>query len=478
MVLEDSSFEFIQEGPSKRVSRENKTRIRRKAMQSVGAARRRGDLAKDPKRWIAAPYPASKSLFSLQTSRPFPLSGMELLVRNLGLDPLDLSALSSVHIGAAASAVLYSDPTQLQDVLSCRQKSYFSHVAARFGHVNVLDDAFRCLVIMAHSLLIPTQRPTDAVVLSQYGKALRSLQSAINQETLRHSSEVLCATSILASYEILNSSSGRTNSASWSQHVAGAARLIQDRGPEQFTTDFDRALLISFVYPVCADSFLNNEPCFLDDPSWIQVLDASVIEDEDFSDGSKLGIELMKIMVKLSGLARRTSLAVAAQDTLRGEHLHVLETDIRNACSAAVAWRRKFNTSLMTAEKRNERDDFGKRHELLATELIIHVTLSRMLCAIVLDDRPYLDEEVQNMAQELRDLKKGVENNKRASFFLAQKTIVSDASIATHEIFQVAVDRGKIVEQSRLLEFCKELGRKNHDGKYYTLVSGSDWVRG
>jgi hypothetical protein len=31
-----------------------------------------------------------------------PISGLELLVRDSGLDPIDLSALASVHIGAVS----------------------------------------------------------------------------------------------------------------------------------------------------------------------------------------------------------------------------------------------------------------------------------------------------------------------------------------------------------------------------------------
>jgi hypothetical protein len=35
----------------------------------------------------------------LDLGHPMPLSGLELLIRDRGIDPLDLSALASIHIG-------------------------------------------------------------------------------------------------------------------------------------------------------------------------------------------------------------------------------------------------------------------------------------------------------------------------------------------------------------------------------------------
>jgi hypothetical protein len=98
--------------------------------------------------------------------------------------------------------MLSLEPSQLPGVLLCRQQSYFSFIPARFGQVLVLDDAFRCLITMAHSLLIPTYKPDNSVILSQYGKALHSLQSAVNHPTARYGSEALCATGILALFEV------------------------------------------------------------------------------------------------------------------------------------------------------------------------------------------------------------------------------------------------------------------------------------
>lgn len=98
--------------------------------------------------------------------------------------------------------MLSSDPAQLPGVLLCRQRSYFSFIPARFGHVLALDDAFRCLLTMAHSILVPAYKPSDEIILSYYGKALHSLQSAVNDPKAWSSPEALCAVGLLALYEV------------------------------------------------------------------------------------------------------------------------------------------------------------------------------------------------------------------------------------------------------------------------------------
>lgn len=134
---------------------------------------------------------------------PVPLSGLDELIRDHGFSPIDLSALTSIHIGAVASTVLSSEPSRLPGLMSCQQWSYFDHVPARFGHSPCLDDAFRCLVTAARSMLVPDRaRPSQKMVLSQYGTALQSLQSAVNDASQRYSPEVLCATGLLALFEV------------------------------------------------------------------------------------------------------------------------------------------------------------------------------------------------------------------------------------------------------------------------------------
>lgn len=98
-----SIFEFVIQDPEQRFSRDTQTKIRKQAMRAVGAARRRSDTRSD---YSKSPSPKSVSKhrprrdLDLACSLvPMPLSGLELLVRDRGIDPMDLSALTSIHIG-------------------------------------------------------------------------------------------------------------------------------------------------------------------------------------------------------------------------------------------------------------------------------------------------------------------------------------------------------------------------------------------
>lgn len=257
--------------PNERFSKETQTMIRKKAMRG---RRRLDDVSgsshkRSPKR---------PTLDITHQILPLPLSGLEMLVRDRGIDPVNLSALTSVHVGTMfvslhlspvpqlmrrrASTIFASEPARLSGVLLCHQRSYFSFIPARFGYASALDDAFRCLLTVVHSMVIPDHKPSHETTLNYYGRALNSLQSAINSPRDWYSTEVLCATAVLALFEVgldfelwlqtlislqlLNSPNGRL----WSQHIAGASRLIRLRGPARFTSEFDKTLLISLSYPI------------------------------------------------------------------------------------------------------------------------------------------------------------------------------------------------------------------------------------
>ena len=190
------------------------------------------------------------------------------------------------------------------------------------------------------------------------------------------------------------------------------------------------------------------------------------VPSETFTDRSKLGIDLMMLKPRVSGLAKRTNHAVFMQDMLQPEDFEIIAADLRVARSKIVTWRRKFNTALIHAEERSREDplDFGKRYELLGVSIVIHIILSRLLCSIAPNDRSLLEEEVQNLALELKTVQGSLAHNRRAEFFFEQKSRIADAAISTHSYFEDVLDSGKIVEIWRLEKFFTALARKCCDG--------------
>jgi hypothetical protein len=181
-----------------------------------------------------------------------------------------------------------------------------------------------------------------------------------------------------------------------------------------------------------------------------------------------LGISLLIILSKVPTLAKRTTHAVTFQNHFPPSHFEAIASEIRTLRTSILNWRRKFNTILINAEDRSREDtaDFGKRYEVFGVSLVINILLNRMLHYVSPKERAILEEEVQNLALEIKAVQESLElkHNHRASFFLAQKSLVADAAIATHRYFLEVLDNGQIIEAWRLKKFCESLGRKCCDG--------------
>lgn len=205
----------------------------------------------------------------------------------------------------------------------------------------------------------------------------------------------------------------------------------------------------------------------MDDPKWAEVFTSAIDPHEKFTDRSQLGIELMMLKCSISGLTKRTNHAIVIQNTLLSSDFEALAADIRITRSRTIVWRRKFNTALIHAGHCSKENtmDFGKRYEILGISLIINIIVDRLLGAIAPSDRALLEEEVQNLATELKVLQDTSEHNPRASFFFAQKAVIADAAIATHACFSEVFDSGRVVDSWRLQKFFDILGRKCCNGE-------------
>jgi hypothetical protein len=134
---------------------------------------------------------------------PMPLSGLELLTAETGLNVLDLSALTAIHIGQRASLFLTKQPSCLGRLISRRRLSYLNYVPARYGHIDCLDNAIRCVTVKAKRVLAGYELRDNSIELSLYGKALHSLRSAVSDFDGRGQiSDVLCTIQILSLFDV------------------------------------------------------------------------------------------------------------------------------------------------------------------------------------------------------------------------------------------------------------------------------------
>jgi hypothetical protein len=128
--------------------------------------------------------------------------GYELTSMKSDFDILDLSTLSSLHVNRAARAALSQNPFQLiHQLRTFKQFSYLSYLPSRYGQMPCLSDATDCVIARARQIISPGKN-WEAAVIAFYVKALDSLQKALDSPETRFMPEVLCATEILALYEV------------------------------------------------------------------------------------------------------------------------------------------------------------------------------------------------------------------------------------------------------------------------------------
>jgi hypothetical protein len=178
--------------------------------------------------------------------------GYELTSMKSDFNILDLSTLATLHVGRFTRAALSQNPDHLIYQLRSKydpQFTYLSFLPPRYGEVGCLSDAADCVIARARYIVSPN-KTWESAVYAFYGRALRSLQKALDCPKQRFLPEVLCATEILALYELLDPS-GET---AWVRHTAGAARMIQLRGPKSYNTDFEKALFMGHTVPIVSET--------------------------------------------------------------------------------------------------------------------------------------------------------------------------------------------------------------------------------
>jgi hypothetical protein len=141
----------------------------------------------------------------LSTSRLHPglsLQGYEATIAAYNFDVVDLSTLASLPLGRFAGETLSANPSQLTHLLRCKQWSYLSYLPSRYGYSDCLKDAVNCIIARVRQILTPADQKLKPKVLLLYGRALKSLQKALDSPAQCYEPEVLGAIEILALYEV------------------------------------------------------------------------------------------------------------------------------------------------------------------------------------------------------------------------------------------------------------------------------------
>ncbi|TVY32632.1 Uncharacterized protein LSUB1_G007880, partial [Lachnellula subtilissima] len=366
----------------------------------------------DRQRWLAQ---------TLTNNVPGSLSakGYELTSMKSDFDILDLSTLATLHIGRAARAALSQNPYHLiYQLRSRKQWSYLSYLPSLYGHVPCLSDAADCVIARARQIISPHEN-WEAAVITFYVKALDSLQKALDNPKQRYKPEVLCATEILALYELLDPS----GEIAWIRHAAGAAKLIQLRGPKNYNTEFEKALFMAHTGPIMTECLLNSEHCFLEQKPW-QNLFRSLIVDNGFqiSDQSEITVSLIMLKAFIPGFFVDVTSIICSSTPADPDFVHTITSNLRQQRVNLLKWNTRYAKVLqLYPDMRPGSAEYDSHCKVYATYLSCIMISSRLLAALSQCERAELEIVTQGFADEMIEMDQRVKSSsEQTCLFMAQ----------------------------------------------------------
>ncbi|EDO03568.1 hypothetical protein SS1G_06049 [Sclerotinia sclerotiorum 1980 UF-70] len=241
------------------------------------------------------------------------------MLAKFGFDILELSTLATLRVGRATRRTL-----------------------CRYGHSPCLSAAVDCVVARARQIISSPHNTKfwEPLVLAHYITVIETLKRALDSPKTRYKPEVLCATEILALYELLEPS----GEAAWIRHSAGAAHLILLRRPESYTTDFERALFMGHTGPIMTEALLNGKRCFLEQNAWQNLLMSVICKEKYYtvSDCSEIVVLLIMAKSKIPGTFWDMTQLLCRQEEPSLEYVVRIQKWCRELRQRFVDWKCKY----------------------------------------------------------------------------------------------------------------------------------------
>ncbi|KAK6081624.1 hypothetical protein SCUP515_02871 [Seiridium cupressi] len=341
----------------------------------------------------------------LAPARPLPLDGFERLIADIGFNVLDLEELVGVASGRITKTSFSHGPSNVK-VLIPQSGSYFAHVPARYGNGTCLDDALRCITTRVKRVLAPGFDTGTLAEGELYGRALRSLQSAINSNTWAHPN-VLCAAEIINIYEV------------------GVL--------------FDGSFGYEASLSVVGDAMSLQQDCFLDEPAWQSLLHSLSLPTLGLPLRTRTYVRLGSMGARASRLMNDVHEATANRQAFLDKELKELESRCRSLKMEAASWRREYDAYRGCLETPDgtfvARGDVGT--EVLCAACSLQAGICRLVGAMSREDRIAEEWEALAHSEEklklLRDVT--VDTSGTAGFYVDQKGVIAISILGTTNVW-------------------------------------------
>lgn len=339
---------------------------------------------------------------------------------------LDLATLATLHVGRFTRGALSNSPDNLIQQLRAKcdpQFTYLSFLPSRYEQVGILSDAANCVIARARNIVSPNKNWEGAVV-TFYLRALRSLQKALDDPQRQYQADVLCATEVLALYELLDPSG---DPSAWVRHTAGASRLIQLRGPRAYNTEFEKALFMGHTVPILTEALFQGQHCFLQQKPWQRVLRSCILDTPHLSDRSEIVISLVMLKAFIPGYFKDVSYIICKPELPGIPSVALTAAGLRELRLDLLAWYDRYQIyirdrpSVLTGSI-----DYDNHCKVISTYLSCILITNRLLTALSVVERSDLEAHSLECTIQAFRLEEEVKySSTQTSLFLAQTVGVS-----------------------------------------------------
>ncbi|KAL8712812.1 MAG: hypothetical protein Q9220_003020 [cf. Caloplaca sp. 1 TL-2023] len=361
-------------------------------------------------------------------------TGYEAMRICYDFDVVTLSGFTDLHTGRATAQPLHERPDCLQKIMMCKQWSYFTYIPSRFGNTRCLDDAVCCVAARVRQWITDPGRPSHAVI-QLYAKAVKSLQAALNDPLQCILPDVLCATEVLAIFELLDSERMKL----WVRHAAGAAALIKLRGPTGYQTNYEQALFIAQVGPIYTEAMLKVSHCFLEEPRWQATLRSIVLQRKLFLLPGGLILRIWACICEIPGLYGLVRTALQHPENLSAQKRNYILSRAQAVRSRLM----RIGTDENLAVTRSsgpiefsflppERTGTDMRFETLGVFATNLMKVERLIVTLDASLAVPLEAHAQQLAVQVMNLEKWANRtNPRAVLLLALKLLAAKGTLLT-----------------------------------------------
>ncbi|KAF2171364.1 hypothetical protein M409DRAFT_18480 [Zasmidium cellare ATCC 36951] len=347
------------------------------------------------------------------------------------VDIPQLSILTSWSVSRSAIPLLSADPLRLFTLMEEQTWSFLEYIPQMYESNKCLAAATDCVLAKASEVLTPYPA-SPGQTMKMYAKALRMLQDSISDPCASTSAEVLAATQLMALHELLDT----TRIAAWTSHIKGSMRLVRHRSPGRFKSEFEKALFTGHIGPVTSECLITDEPCYLDQPEWLDLYTSLAEETNYLTDRTPLVINTRKLMIKMPTLWHDVGKVMDGDDLFNDDALAELEDRLRKLHQEYLDWLEEYKSYCVASSLRTPLpSEVGLRRQIFGETIECLVLVKRLLAIVCDQDRIRLETEVQALARLIIDLQQQ-QSHRHSWLFTGHEVGVAHTAMVTREHFE------------------------------------------